>query len=509
MSEEAGSADSISGTTRELLRNRHLIIASNRGPVEFTLTEGGYQRQRGAGGVVTAVSQISKYANPTWIAAARTSADRQVQADQGSEPIPVEEPDSSYLLRFVDLDEHVYDGYYNVIANPLLWFLQHYMLDTPREPRIGLKEWRAWREGYVPANQQFADIISEEVERAERPVVMIQDYHLYLAAAPLRERYPNLPIQFFLHIPFPGSDYLRVLPVEMRQEIVRSLLACDIIGFQTNRAAINFLRAAGSFLPGVRVDYEDATVEYEGRVTYLRKYPISIDPASVRALATSDEAERELTYLAPYFGEKNILRVDRIEPSKNLLRGFEAFSLMLDQHPELCEKVNLLAFLVPSRSDIAEYERYQDEVFAAIGRINQRHGTDYWQPVQPFIGNNYVRALAAMRRYDVLLVNPVIDGMNLVAKEGAVVNERHGALVLSDGAGAFEQFAPLPNFVSAADVYGTAEALYIALMQPEAERRELADRLRSCVEGEDVAWWLNQQLEDIERLCEEREDCGE
>ncbi len=504
MSATPRTEQSTSQPTRRLLQGRHLILASNRGPYEFTTTEEGYERVRGAGGVVTAMSSITRHAKPTWVAAARTEGDRRLQAERGAEPILVEEGDSGYDLRFVDLPESVYDGYYNVIANPLLWFLQHYMWDTPREPRIGVVEWKAWREGYVPANEAFARVISEEIQRAQRPVVMLQDYHLYLVARWLRVEHPDVPIQFFLHIPFPGSDYLRILPSEMRQEIVRGLLACDIVGFQTNRSAINFLRAAGSFVPGVHVDYDEGAVEYEGRRTLLRKYPISVDPASVRELAHSDQAERELEFLAPYFGERNIMRVDRIEPSKNLVRGFDAYSLMLDQHPDLIEKVHLLAFLVPSRSDIPEYERYQDEVLAAIGRINLKHGTDYWRPVEAFIGNNYVRALAAMRKYDVLLVNPVIDGMNLVAKEGAVVNERDGVLVLSDGAGVFEQFSPMPSCVTATDVLGTADALYRALTQPPEERKELAERLRKVVEAEDVTWWLHCQLEDIEAHCEER-----
>lgn len=490
---------------RRLLDERHLILASNRGPFEHKITERGIERKRGAGGVVTAVSSVSRYANPTWIATAMTRGDRRLATQHGWGPIEVDDDGSHYSLRFVDLPDPVYDGYYNVIANPLLWFLQHYMWDTPRQPQIGEAEWRAWHEGYVPANRAFAAAISEEIARSKQPpVVLLQDYHLYLAPGYLRERHPDVIVQFFLHIPFPGSDYLRILPTEMRHDIISSLLACDIIGFQTNRSAMNFLRAALTFVPGVRVDADEGSVEREGRKTYVKRYPISIDPDTVKRLAYGPEAERELEFLAPYFGEKNILRVDRIEPSKNIIRGFDAYSLMLDKHPELREKVKFLAFLVPSRSSIPEYERYQDEVWSAMGKLNLRHGTDYWRPVEAFVGDNYVRALAAMRRYDVLLVNPVIDGMNLVAKEAAVVNECDGALVLSDGAGAFEQFAPLPNFVSASDILGTAEALYSALTMPLEERQELRDRLRNCVESEDVVTWLDWQLSDIEQLYKER-----
>ncbi len=488
--------------SQELLRGHQLILVSNRGPYDFEVTEHGLERSRGSGGVVTVLGPVGRYARPVWVAAARSEGDRQLAAEQGREPIPVEEGDASFLLRFVGIPPSVYEGYYNVISNPLLWFLHHYMWDTPREPRIGPEEWDAWGM-YVEANRAFARVVSEEVRRAERPIVLIQDYQLYLVAGELRREHPDLTIQFFLHTPFPSSDYLRVLPLDMRQALVSSVLSCDIAGFQTNRSAVNFLRAASSFLPDVRVDYDFGIVHHDGRQTAVRIYPVSIDPETVRELAHSPEAERELEFLAPYFCEQNIVRVDRIEPSKNIVRGFEAYSVLLERHPELKERVRFLAFLIPPRPGIPEYDRYQDEIMAAMGRINIQHGTSYWHPVQAFVGNEYVRALAAMRRYDVLLVNPVIDGMNVVSKEGVIVNERDGVLVLSEGAGSYEQLAPLPTSVSPADIEGTADALYTALTMPESERAELAARLRRKVEQEDTARWLDAQLRDIESLSVE------
>lgn len=487
--------------TSPLIERKQLILASNRGPFDFLATEDGFERKRGSGGVVTVLSPIGRYTNPVWIAAARSEGDREIAREHGSNPIPVEDNGAQYSLRFVDIPHDVYNGYYNVISNPLLWFLHHYMWDTPRDPRIGEVEWSAWHGGYVPANRAFAKIISEEIERsALSPVVLIQDYQLYLVPGELRHMHPEATIQFFLHIPFPSSDYLRMLPVEMRQAIVSSLLMCDIIGFQTNRSAVNFLRAASSFVPDTRIDYDTGLIEHAGRQSAARIYPASVDPESVRELAFSPRAEQELGSLAPYFGERNILRVDRIEPSKNIVRGFESYSLMLDSHPELKGRVKFLAFLVPPRPGIPEYEQYQDEIMAMVGRINIRYGTDTWRPIEAFVGNNYVRALAAMRRYDVLLVNPLIDGMNVVSKEGVVVNERDGVIVLSEGAGSFEQFSPLPHFVSAGDILGTAEALYSALHMPLPERRELATKLRESVEREDVVHWLETQLQDIENL---------
>jgi len=475
-----------------------LILVSNRGPFDFIKTENGFARTRGSGGLVTVLAPVGRYTTPVWIAAARTEGARAIAAEHAGDPIAVEDDGSTFLLRFVDLPPTMYERYYNVIANPLLWFVHHYMWDTPREPRIGPEEWAAWNEGYVPANRAFAKVVSEEIARSDRPpVVMIQDYQLYLVARTLRDEHPDADIRFFLHTPFPNADYLRILPPQMREPILLSLLACDVVGFQTQRAATNFLQVASTLMPRTRVDYEGQTVEYEGRCTRVAIHPVSVDPTVVRALAHSEEAERELAYLAPYFGERNIMRVDRIEPSKNIVRGFDAYSLLLDLHPELKERVNFLAFLVPPRPGIVEYDRYQDEIMASMGRINIRHGTDRWRPIEIFTGNNYVRALAAMRRYDVLLVNPLIDGMNLVSKEGVVVNERDGVLVLSDGAGSFEQLAPLPLSVSPADILGTAEALYTALRASAEERSASASELRKRVEAEDAEHWLTDQLREV------------
>ena len=479
------------------LSHVQLILVSNRGPFDFTAKENDFERNRGSGGLVTVLYPVGRYTTPVWVAAARTEGDRQIAAERDGESIRVEDDDASFLLRFVDLSPAVYERYYNVISNPLLWFVHHYMWDTPREPKIGSEEWAAWHDGYVPANRAFAEVVSDEIKRSEQPpIVIIQDYQLYLVARTLRDEHPDVSIRFFLHTPFPNADYLRILPSQMRDRILSSLLACDVVGFQTRRAATNFMQVVSTLIPRADVDYKGWMVEYEGRRTSVVVHPVSVDPVAVRDLAHGEEAERELEFLAPSFGALNIMRVDRIEPSKNIVRGFDAYDLLLDTHPELKERVKFLAFLVPPRPGIPEYERDQDEIMATAGRINIRHGTARWQPIELFTGNNYVRSLAVMRRYDVLLVNPLIDGMNLVSKEGVVVNERDGVLVLSDGAGSFEQLSPLPLSVSPADILGTAEALYTALRLSAEERSAMATELRRRVESEDAARWLVRQIQE-------------
>ncbi len=484
----------------ELLADRTLIVASNRGPIEYRRVGGALRAKRGAGGVVTAVSAISGLASPIWIAAALGEGDRARAAQAAEEGGPIEEAGSGfrYRLRFVTPDPDAYERYYNVIANPLLWFLQHYLWDTPRAPTIDRATHDAWHEGYVAVNRLFADAVVDEARRAGRPaVVLLQDYHLYLAPADIRAALPDATVQLFVHIPWPDADYWRLLPQAMREAICRSLCACDIVGFQTRRAARAFLRTCESFLPEAEVDYRGGAVRLDGRETFARAYPISVDVAAVRRVGRSRPAREQEASLADRFGERTIMRVDRIEPSKNIVRGFEAYRLLLAEHPELHGRVRFLAFLVPSRLGVEEYARYLDEINMLVGRINLEFGEDDWQPVELIVGDNYARALAAMKRYDVLLVNPLLDGMNLVAKEGALVNERAGVIVLSEGAGAFEQLDHLTVPVAPCDVSGTADALHTALTMPEAERRERADALRRIVEEADITRWLHDQLADL------------
>lgn len=502
--EQARLRSQLRAVTGELLTGRRLLVASNRGPLEYRRAGTGFRVKRGAGGVVTAVSAISGLANPIWIAAALGPGDRERAAAAGGSPIEERGSDYQYRLRFVTPAPEAYDRYYNVIANPLLWFLQHYLWDTPREPAITRDTHRAWCEGYVAVNRLFAEAIVDEARRAGQPaVVLLQDYHLYLAPATVREHLPDALVQLFVHIPWPDSDYWRVLAREMREAICRALCACDIVGFQTRRSARSFLRTCETFLPDAEIDYRTAAVRLAGRVTHARVYPISIDVTAVRRTARSRAAEQQLALLDGQQGLKTILRVDRVEPSKNILRGFEAYRLLLEEHPELRGQVRFLALLVPSRLAVDAYQRYLDEINVLVGRLNLEFGAEDWQPVEVILGDNYARGLAALRRYDVLLVNPLIDGMNLVAKEGVLVNERDGVLVLSEGAGAFEQLSELAVPVASCDISGTADALYAALTMPAPERRARALGLRRLVEERDITRWLYDQLVDLRQLLDE------
>jgi trehalose 6-phosphate synthase len=485
------------------LPNCSLIIASNRGPVTFSRLAGGaFDARKGSGGVVTAVSAIARDRQPIWIAAAMTEGDRQRAAaahERGEQLIEFGDP-PEFRLRFVVPTPEAYHQYYNVISNPLLWFLQHYLWDTPRSPDITKEIWDAWRNGYVAVNRQFAEEIVAAMDAAEdESLVMLQDYHLYLCAGFVRERRPHARLQQFVHIPWPDPDYWRLLPMEIRRSICEGLLGNDIVGFQTPEHCRSFMYTCQAFVPAAKVDYSTDSVLWQGRRIDIRAYPISIDTSAVRSMAYSKEARSHDRYLPSHWNEFTVLRVDRAEPSKNIVRGFQAFDRFLEAHREFQGRVNFVAITVPSRMDVVEYQDYLDDVSAVVGRVNAKYANveTGWQPIHLIMGENYPRALAAMKWYDVLLVNSIIDGMNLVAKEGALLNERNGVLILSEGAGAVSQLGEHAIIIGPTDVEGTADAIHQALTMPLGERRRLAEGLRRSVESDDVTQWFENQVNDM------------
>jgi trehalose 6-phosphate synthase len=312
-------------------------------------------------------------------------------------------------------------------------------------------------------------------------------------------------LSHFTHIPWPPSSLWQTIRPAIRTAIVAGLAANDVVGFQTERYAHNYLRSVESFLPGARVDYRQRRVTLaDGHVAAVRHYPISIDVDATRSVARSSRARRRAEQLNATTRERIIVRVDRLEPSKNILRGFAAYEALLTRTPRLRGRVTFLAFLVPSRTGLREYGDYGRQVQGAVDRINARFGRAGYRPVQLFYENDYAQALAGLSIADVVLVNPLIDGMNLVAKEAAVVSERDAAIVLSETAGAFDQMAEAVLPVAPADVVGTADALAEGLAMPRRERAERLASLRAGVEREDITWWLRRQLVDLAGIAERR-----
>jgi len=472
-----------------------IVIASNRGPFKFRQKNGTLQAERGSGGLVTALGALAEQHDVLWVAATLDKADRAWVEQTGDQPTEVD----NILLRMVRPSRSRYDQYYNVIANPLLWFIQHQLWDIPRTPSITRDTWKAWRNGYVAINRQFADVIADSVKDTNRPVILFpQDYHLYLLPRFLRERLgDDVQIQPFIHIPWPGPDAWRILPESIRGEILTSLLASNRVGFQTKRDAFNFVQCCRFYLPDAHSRGSRDTIYYHDRKIEARAYPISIDVEQIQALVDEPETRLLKSQMYTTIGDlRLILRVDRIEPSKNILRGLEAYKALLEDHPEHRGRVQMRALLVPSRMEVTEYQDYLQQIMAQGGMINAEFSDQYWEPVRILVGESYPRALAAMQLYDVLLVNPIADGMNLVAKEGVLVNQRQGVLVLSEHAGVFYELGDEALVVSPFDIHSTAEALHEALTMPLEERHARAEAMRQQVQGADVRQWFRRQVQD-------------
>jgi trehalose 6-phosphate synthase len=429
-----------------------------------------------------------------------TDEDRAVAAEAGGGAIEETADDGSpYRLRLVAHDEVAYDWFYNVVSNPTLWFLQHYLWDLAHAPNLDRGLHLAWDEGYVAVNASFADAVVSELEAQPGAAVCFHDYHLYLAPRFVRARRPDAALSHFVHIPWPEPDYWRVLPAAIRVALHDGLLANDVVGFHTERWRRNFLHSCADIVEA-ETDFIDATAEYDGRRLFAACHPISVDPAEFDELASSPEVlelERELEKSRP---EQLVLRVDRTDPSKNVVRGFRAFERLLEDHPELHGRVGMLALLDPTRQDIPEYAEYLGAIQRTARAVNDHFQTEGWTPIDLKIEDNFLQAIAAYKQYDVLLVNAIFDGLNLVAKEAPLVNERNGVLVLSENAGAHEELAEWALTVNPFDVAGQAEAIRAALEMPEDERQQRLAGLRDHVREHDLAEWVEALLADLDRV---------
>lgn len=475
-----------------------LVIVSNRGPVQFSRAEDQRQMSRGAGGLVSALSSLPALGvSGVWVCAALTDEDRGVVAENHGEAFDVPTYAGGQMqVRMVTPDQERFENAHHGFSNSLLWFLQHQLWGWGTDPDIGPTSYASF-DDYVEINREFAVAAVAEAQQVDGPVVvMIHDYHLYLVGGMVRELVPDVVMQHFVHIPWPGPDAWRALPTAMVRAILQGLAGCDVVAFHTEHYARNFMQTCERYLQAP-VDYERGTVAFEGRQVRVGWYPISVDHASLAELAASEETAAEREKILSNRPEKLIVRVDRADPSKNIIRGFRAFSLMLERHPELFERVGFLALVQPSRSNLTIYSDYLETIEWTAEKINQRFGTPTWTPVELIIAESLPRALAAYQEFDVLLVNPVADGLNLVAKEGMLVNEVGGVLVLAEPAGVFEEIGAFAIGVNPFDLLGQAEALYSALMMPLEARRSLSDACREIVKRNDLDRWLGEQLRDL------------
>jgi trehalose 6-phosphate synthase len=480
-----------------MTQDARLVLVSNRGPATFERNENGeISVTRGGGGLVTALTGLVNHRDALWVASAMTDEDAEQSRKHGGGAFECEVDGVSYRVRLVESDPDAYDGFYNVVANPLLWFIQHYLWDLSNAPDIRQNEVEAFERGYRTVNEDLARAVLEEVE-GEDAVVMLHDYHLYLAPRTIRRANPDVFLHHFVHIPWTQPDAWRVLPRDIREELFEGVLSNDIVGFHTRAYKRNFMLCCRELFD-LDVDEEAGVVSFEGRDVWVRAYPLPISAESFERTARRPQVKEYEEELLRRRREHMILRVDRADLSKNVLRGFTAFDMFLTQHPEFRENVTFIAQLMPSRQDVPEYAEYLEKIEALVAVVNHRHGTTDWMPIDLKLRENIDEAVASYKHYDLLIVNAMFDGMNLVAKEGPLVNERGGVSLLSENTGAHEELAEFALSVNPFDVQEQADAIYRALTMSQDERAWRADGLKRIVTSRNPGDWVDDQLADIE-----------
>lgn len=488
---------------------RPLIVASNRGPVTFERSEDGeLVPRRGAGGLVTALLGALQEAGGLWVAAAMSDGDREMVAASEGGGVDMRAFGSGYRVRYLDVPPDIYDGYYNRISNGVLWFAHHYLWDTVHSPAFGDDVDEAWVH-YVEVNRRFAEALAEEGERAgEEPAYLVQDYHLALVPRFLRELRPQALIAHFSHTSIAGPTYFRMLPSAMHDQLLHGMLGADVLGFHSQGWAENFMLSARQ-LAGVRVDLGRSRILAGGHDVSVRIHPISVDGRAMREAASTDEVRDLRHELNRWRGDARlILRVDRLELTKNIIRGFQAYEMLLKRDPVWRGRVRFLSMLSPSRGEVPEYREYAEAALAEAERINAELAEEDWTPIDVRLREDYPGALAAYGLYDVLFVNPVIDGMNLVAMEGPVLNRRQGVLVLSRNAGAYHRLGRYAMPVNPFDLGEMCEALRAALEMPVDERTRRARGLARLVLSNPPSRWVREQLDDLERARRRRAGTG-
>ncbi|HUY63445.1 MAG TPA: trehalose-6-phosphate synthase [Acidimicrobiales bacterium] len=444
-----------------------LVVVSNRGPLSFDLDDAARPVPAGsAGGLAAALHPLLAGSGATWVACAMSEADRAaddagLMAEDGLE------------LHTVRPDADTYRMAYDVVSNSTLWFLHHHLFDLSHRPRLDGTWARAW-DAYVELNEMFGRAVSDVA--AQGATVLVQDYHLCLVPALLRRERPDLRSVHFSHTPFADPGVMRVLPAATAGALLAGMAAARSCGFHTARWEWAY-----------RACCADMGID-PGRTFVSPLVPDAGQLASRVAGAGVTAARRRLDDMV---GDRPlIVRVDRLEPSKNLLRGFWAFDELLRSRPDLRGRVVMLALAYKSRQSLVEYLAYGNEVEHAAARINDTWRHEGWEPVVFDVADNPDRSLAALTRYDVLLVNPLRDGLNLVAKEGPLVNETDGVLALSREAGAFEELRGPSLELNPFDLSGTAAAMAEALDMDGDERRRRADALKELVSRRKPVDWL-------------------
>ena len=470
-----------------------VVVASNRGPLSFVAGEDGFlSLRRAAGGLVSGLSGAISGGNLVWVCAALTADDRiAARTAPGGRLDLVGHDTGGTAVRMLDIEETTFHRAYNAVANSTLWFVNHMLYDTPIAPSFDARFAREWQ-AYVDYNAAFADALAEEA--APGGQVLVQDYHLTLAPSMLRERRPDLRIGHFMHTPWASPAYFSLLPDRVAREVLEGILGAATAGFLSPRWARAFLECCESLL-GADVDWASSTVTYAGRPTVVATHPLGIDADALRHRAHQADVEARIRVLDEQVGHRSlIVRIDRTELSKNIVRGLEAYRELLRTEPSWCGQVVHAVFAYPSRHDLPVYREYTARVQRVAQEIEDEFATSTWSPLLLEVNDDFARSLAAYRKADVLVVNPIRDGMNLVAKEGPVISDEGCALVLSREAGAADALSEDAFVVNPYDVSQTASAIDQALRLSRQERASRCQRLAKAASALPPSAWIAAQL---------------
>jgi trehalose 6-phosphate synthase len=473
-----------------------VLVASNRGPVSYIRSEdGALTARRGGGGLVSGLSAL--HDDAVWVCAALGDTDREAARRAGGGRLDLADT-GGQAVRMLDIASGTFDAAYNGIANSVLWFIHHTLYQSPLEPLFDRGFDANWTE-YERYNAAFAEALAAEA--APGACVLVQDYHLALVPRLLHELRPDLRISHFSHTPWASPDAFRLLPDATAREVLLGILGGDRAAFLTWRWAEAFVACCRELLGAEVADHgHELQVSHEGHATRIGVHGLGADAGFLRDRAYRPDVDERLAALRAQVGERRtVVRVDRTELSKNIVRGLLAFQRLLEDRPEWLDRVVHVAFAYPSRQDLAIYRDYTAEVHRLAEAINAQFGTADWTPVVLHVKDDFARSLAAYRMADVALVNPIRDGMNLVAKEIPVVSEAGCVLVLSREAGAWAELGDDALVINPYDIAGTAEALHTALTMPEPERAERTKRLAAAGTALPPKSWFLAQLAALRR----------
>jgi trehalose 6-phosphate synthase len=476
--------------------DQRVLVASNRGPVSYSFASGPggpLTAKRGGGGLIAGVmsglAALGPDADVTWVCAAMGEADR-AAIRSGALPDPAD-PLGVVML---DIAPETFGRAYNGVANSVLWFVHHMLFNTPQEPRFDVTFDLDWT-SYISYNELFARALAA----APAGAFLIQDYHLALAPRMLRDLAPGTRIAHFSHTPWAPPAYYRMLPRAVGEAILDGVLGADHAGFLAPRWAEAFLDCCAQIL-GAEVSRGSGAVvgrvRHRGRVTEVAVHPLGVDAVTLHERAAAPDVAAHAAALGELTagGRQLIVRVDRTELSKNITGGLEAYRELLTRWPQWRGKVVHLAFAYPSRSALPAYRAYTERVTDLAAAITAEFATADWNPLLVEVKDDYARSLAALRSADVLLINPIRDGMNLVAQEGPVLSAKGCGLVLSREAGSAALLGDEALLVNPFDAGETALALHRALTMAPAERQRRSAAMAAAARAHAPARWLRDQV---------------